>query len=205
MLRDDAIALINQKLQHTDTTPVILALQQAQIALETGDLDPWFLETSDDTMVTVAGTRTIALPADFMREIEGDPVLYVDSDGNENELKKEAPWSGLPVYTTPGPPKIYYIRGDNLVVLPTPDAGYSLTLPYIAKDSILGANIENRWLKDGTFWIIGAAGVMRAHDLRDEPSKAFFNEMAMAGRGSVERATSARKHINHQYLFGGED
>lgn len=204
MLRDDAVALINQKLQHTATEPVILALQQAQIALETSDFDPWFLQASAP-LATTAGLRTVALPSNFMREIEGDPLLYVDSNGNEKELEKDEPWSALPQYTGTGEPKVYYLRGDNIVILPTPDAVFNLTLPYVAKDAVLGTNLENRWLKDGTFWLIGAAGAMRAHDLRDEASKSWFVEMAAAGRTSVERATSARLHVNRRYVFGGED
>ena len=204
MLRDDAVALINQRLQHTDTAPVVLALQQAQVSLEIGAFDPWFLEDSAP-LATTSGSRAVALPNDFLREIEGDPLVYVDSNGNAKELVKDDAWAGKERYTTPGDPKAYYLRGDSLIVLPTPDAVFNLTLPYIAKDSVLGANVENRWLKNGTFWIIGIAGAMRSHDLRDEASKTWFSNMAQAGRESVERATSARRHVNHTYQFGGED
>lgn len=205
MLRDDAVAMINQQLQHTDTAPVVVALQRAQVLLETGGFDPWFLQTSDDTLVTVAGTRRVALPATFMREIEGDPLLYVDAAGNENELEKDESWSAIPCYTDPGPPKVYYLRGTDIVVLPTPDDAYKITLPYITKDAVLGANIENLWLKHGAFWLIGVAGIIRADALRDAASKTFFTEMAAGGKASVEKVTSDRMHVNRRYVFGGKD
>lgn len=204
MLRDEAIAVINQRLVRTETVLAAAALQQAQIIMESGGHDPWFLETSS-LLVTVAGNRSVILPLTFMREIDGDPLTYVDSQGTEQEVEKADPWTSLPRTNGVGPPRHYYLRGTELVVLPTPDASYTLKLPYIQKAQVLTANIENLWLKYAPFWLIGVAGAMRATDVQDKNAQTWFIDMGATGRQAAESATSARRHSNHIYHFGGRE
>lgn len=92
---------------------------------------------SSSTITTVSGTETYALPADFMHLVslsgtfDGEVRWLTSYEMNERPALADtnAGWTGEPLY--------YRLRGDNVSLLPTPAAVYTLTLWYSPAPSTL--------------------------------------------------------------------
>ena len=71
MTRDEAIAIIKGRSGQFNNSAIdadiVTEMKHVQdTILEGGDVKPWFLITKDDTVVSVADTREIAWPSDFL-------------------------------------------------------------------------------------------------------------------------------------------
>jgi len=90
------------------------------------------------TVATVANAQTVALPAAFLESIT------LDIAGKELEPVTEG--AGEQAWgTETGRPVQYSVRGNTLVLWPTPDAAYTVNLTYYARFSLDAANTTN-WL-----------------------------------------------------------
>ena len=119
-------AAIAAWVDRTDLTAVIpdfirLAERTIQAELRTS-----VAESSTD-LATVAGTESVSVPADF----NGVRNVYVDGNTKQplaavalEQLRRSVAGS------TSGKPEMYAISGSSLVLAPTPDAVYTLTLDY---------------------------------------------------------------------------
>jgi len=96
------------------------------------------------TLSTTAGTRAIALPDDWL-ETEN---LTITSGGVAALLGYMTPEQmdvRLPVGAFSGVPGYFTTLGANLVVAPTPDAAYSVSMDYYARIPAL-ADAPTNWL-----------------------------------------------------------
>lgn len=95
------------------------------------------------TLSTVANTRGISLPTDFL-EIENISIL----DSPERQLSYATVEQLDSVYPNAGQtdePSLYTVEGDQILFGPTPDGVYSVSLLYYAKFPALASNSTN-WL-----------------------------------------------------------
>lgn len=204
MLRSEAVEVIQQSLLQVgaDTAPAILRLQQAQNIIEKSPVLPWFLDATT-TLTTVAGTKTITPPADFAMEIAEQPLYYIPSSGEPQEVYKDSEEYLKKNLYTPGPPQGWIWRGSLIELYPTPDAAYTLELAYSKKDDVLSTDMENLWLRYAPYWLIGAAGYLLAPSWRDAAGANFFVAIGSQEKELILEQTLERRYQNRTIVMGG--
>jgi hypothetical protein len=136
---------IQNWLDDTNTLPVERC--QEFIALAEADINRR-LRVRDGltsvTGVTVGGTATVALPADF----GGVRVLSVVAGGSEMPLSQMAPNAAVEAYYGygSGVPAYYTLEAAEARLFPTPDGAYTYTLQYWAKLAALSDSNTSNWL-----------------------------------------------------------
>lgn len=187
MVRDTLLSLLGQRLgNRTDlTTRMITEVQLLQeVRLEQNSWIPWFLETEMATSATVAGEERLALPTDFLAEIEEQTLWLYDStqDVVWIPLRKMAYDNMLAKYPDTGRPKAYSLGPDEYRFGPVPDDIYTVKMRYKAKDDILDTNIENKWLKHASDVVLAELGIVMAEKHMQHPKLAetFRNDAGVA-------------------------
>src|SRR5689334_20945854 len=168
MTRDEVVALIQQVLGFRTSlqSTIISNLQFVQIQLESEPEKPWFMISEDSFTSTSALEERIAVPDDFLQEVEETVLKYVpdDTTAEEVDLVKEdydtlrANYRG----SVPGPPEAYALVGNYFRIFPTPDDTYTIRMIYYQKQAALVSNIENGWTKYVPYLIAGEAGAIVA-------------------------------------------
>lgn len=212
MLRDDAVDRIQRRLSFRENleTPIIEALQDAQERLEQEAFLPWFLVTEVSSISTADGEERVPLPSGFIRELETEGLQYFNSSATEDddvwtELAKDDTDFLRRKYPGEGAPIAYALDADYFRIFPTPDDTYTLKMQYFAKDTVLSTNIENAWLANAAWWLIGEAGADIAGALEHEKAEARFAAQALSSRERVRIDTEARMHSNRKYVMGGSN
>lgn len=218
MLRDAAVAQVKQGLGFKKNLDgeIVLAFQQLQADLETSSELPFFLRKKyDPGFVTVPSQRFLAVPTDFIREWDDDPLSIIYTDGNETftqELYKDSPaflklrWpqETLPLTDT-SVPKGYARINDTFYFYPLPSAAYGFDGSYYAKAAVLDTNIENVWLKELPYILIARAGLQLAQGLRDQAALASFGAMNDIFTAKLHLMTTADDQAGAKPVIGGED
>jgi len=124
----DLTASISTWMHRSDLTTVIpdfirLAEARMQLDLDTRQLD----KTS--TLTTTPSTNTLLLPTDFNKArslsmLSGGVTIVLDNMPPELLVQR---WGSY----TSSMPRSYSIRGSNLLLGPTPNGAYDLTLEYL--------------------------------------------------------------------------
>ncbi len=202
-----AAAIIANRLgQRTGLDTQILAeMALAQIRLEGGDHLPWFLSYFDTSLVTVAGTKTVALPTGFIRIVDEGGLWLVDSDGKDKYLTKDD-YDALRVddaLDETGEPKYYAISGSNVYLFPTPDGAYPLKAHYYKKDAAPAADVENLWLAHAADLLIAETGIPIARFLRDAEAVQLFIHDRQEARARVIASGIARDESGKRSTIGG--
>ncbi len=212
MFRDVARARIQQTLAfRTDKeTEIIAALQDAQVMLERGAELPWFLLSEVASITTTDGEERMALPTDFLREWEDDPLWYfVAGSGGDADTWTELAKDDLALlrskYPGEGAPVAYALDVKYFRIFPTPDDTYTLKMMYFKADAVLTTNIENQWLTYFPHLVIGEAGQLLATGLRDKDAIAIFQKWIDEGRNRMLIENEARMHASHGYTMGGRN
>lgn len=208
MIRDTCVDIIAQRLgMRTDLDDAILNEMQLvqEVTLEgTGAFLPWFLESLDNALVTVLASTEIALPTDFLAEIEGmPPALYVVDGTAQNwtDLHKDGRNTLLTKYPSTGAPAEYHITASTLHIFPRSDAVYAIRFSYYAKDSLTGD--ENLWLKYAPDLMIAETGaVMAGKYLQNAGMEAQFRTDAQSARARLFTKHEAMQHVNRRYGMG---
>jgi hypothetical protein len=208
MLRDEAVERVAEGLGfRPDLTHLIVKrLQEAQTSLEQGKSLPRFLLAEDQPIFTSTGVRNTALPVDFLREFDYEPLRYVDRTVG-GKLTRAVLVDAFDAYGPPpangvGVPQKYVLRNATVDWYPVPDGMYELTWSYYARAATLDANIENEWLASGADWLIGEAGYRLAMSLRDAEAVALFSAMRTEGRQAVLFDDVAREFSGRPYVLG---
>lgn len=96
-----------------------------------------------DEITVVAGTRTYALPADFLT-LDAQAPYFEDTAGNVSEVRvvnaayldRTVPgWQDTDLTT--GQPTHMILRNGNVTLYPTPEAGGTLWVPYLVEPTEL--------------------------------------------------------------------
>lgn len=95
------------------------------------------------TSVTESGTSNYALPSDFLSMRE----LYLATDPKTVlEAMTPASLRETYAYSDTGQPRAYAVIGDEIVLAPTPDGEYTLTLSYYQSIPALTSANTTNWL-----------------------------------------------------------
>lgn len=215
MTRDEAVAMIKLQLGYRTTgdSDIVTCLQLAQTTLEGAPVKPWFLTYKDYALVTVATTPTVAIPTDFLEELEDGVLRYIPTTLTEGEvdlvkdqydvLRKNF-LDTVTGTTETGVPEAYALLGDYFYIFPVPAAAYNLKLDYIAKATALSTNVENAWLKWTPKLLMGEAGkLISGGPLRDKTAFDIFSSWAAEGEALASRQTTSRSEAGHSAQIGG--
>lgn len=211
MTRDEMIILLQERLgARADLNAAIIletVYTQSFLLEGTGAFIPWFLESVMSTVgTTVAATETIALPTDFLGEIEDQHAWYYDAANTDNpyqELPKGAYDNLLQKYPITGIPKAYSIIGDYMAIHPVPDAAYIIKWRYYARATSLTTNVENSWLKHAADLVLAEVGYIMADKyLQNSNLATRFQTDIVTARQRLYVKHEARRHANRLYGMG---
>lgn len=218
MLRDDAVALIKQGLgfrSDLDTEIVTQMRSQQEEVLEQGSTLPWFLISTVQDLTTVADTETLAIPSDFLLEVEEAALWFFDSGqdtGSQwrqmpkaflDEIKTDATatWSDLIIGAEPA----YALVNKLFYFSPVPDAANTLKFMYYAQDTQLTSNITNLWLTHAADLLMAQTGLAMAEDTENDKAAAKFQQRLIIAVDRITRENEVRAHTNIRYIMGGKD
>lgn len=215
MTRDEIETEIRNKLAYNtglSSSLIVTSINNAQNLLEEGPILPWFLESDYVSLTTTIGDEKVALPTNFIREVEEKALWYYDSTADSPwvELAKNVLEDNRTTFNTAntisGPPKSYSIQGSNIRVFPKPDAVYTLKFIYYKHEDLLTAGSDtNDWSTNFPYLLIGKAGGLLAMDSRDKDGMQIFSAIEAMEMDRLGRAVDARKWANFTMQRGGDD
>lgn len=211
MTRDEGVALIKQQLafRRTLDSAIVDQLKFAQTTLEAAPTKPWFLVSEDSYALTTADEERVAVPGDFLEEVEDARFYYRPDDfpdSDEVELKKED-YDQLKrdfLQVPSGPPQAYALLGDYFRIFPLPDAAYTVRLIYFKPDTTLDTNVENGWLKHIPMLLLGSALKLIAEGpVRDVQAGKIADQWIATGSTLLHKRNEQRKAANREDQIGG--
>lgn len=208
MLRDVAAARIKQMLGfRTDQDAnIVQAMQEVQETLEKEPELPDFLRKPYSALATVASTRIVNVPADFIREWDGDQMSISNATLDPTNLvKDDLGYLRVRYGNDIATPQRYSLVNRQFYFYPLPDDVYNIDGTYYAEDATLATNIENKWLANVSEVIIGGAGVLLAAGLRDKDALQLFAALQQQGRQKIALLTTANDAAGSKPIMGGED
>lgn len=211
MLRDLAVAEIQEglKFRSDQADAIVRRLTRVQTLLEQGRTLPWFLVEEDKAISVLAGAD-VTLPTDFIREIEFGKGLYFLPTSTPTRpyfLQKMTLAEAQTVYadptsaTTPSA-RAYVLRGSRFQLFPPLDADTTFYFDYYKHAEALDANIENVWLANAPYLLIGNAGASFARTLDNKEALAEFQELAQTAWESMFKENILRELANRQLVLG---
>lgn len=177
--------------------------------LEGAELLPWFLIGEGAIAVTVPGERRLMLPSDFIREIEDDNLYLVNEDGTYTDIRKVGYDEGrfeLGLNPEQGPPTLYSVRGNYILLRPTPDAEYSIRFPsYYARQPLPvdATDDQNAWFRWVPDLLLAKTGVIIAGEyLKDTELVTLFGAQQQRAVKRLENVETAREESNRSRRMG---
>lgn len=179
----------------------LLEMKIAQESLESSETLPWFVLSEATYAETEAGERRVPLPPDFLRESQEQEFRYYQADGTKKSIVKgdydrlRSEFEG-----TSGPPEYYAIRGQYLIVFPTPDAIYKVEFSsYYARQEPPTDTVEsvNGWFRNFPDLILARAGfVVASVHLKDPELIQTFSALITEAQRRLFHAEVARDEAN---------
>lgn len=210
MTRDEGVALIQEQMAFRTTLSanIVTYMKLAQKTLERGPTKPWFLISEDTFATTDVDEERLAVPTNFIQEVDQASLRYRPDDwpdSPEVELKKDE-YDVLKrnfKHASSGPPKAYALMGEYIRLFPTPDDAYTLRWIIYEDDTVLDANVENKWLREVPLLLLGTAGKLMVGATRDPGAKATFDEWIQVGLKVVHTHDVSREMQNMVMQMGG--
>lgn len=167
MQRDEAVTIVARRLgNRTDLNSAIIAeMQLAQSTFEhhwPSDTYPWFLLTESASTSTNTDDERVQLPSDFIQEVEEAALWIQQDDGSYLEMCKYDLDTLRRAEPASGRPRKYAVLGQYIHFWPVPDSTYAIKMIYVAEDTVLDSNVENKWLKYAPELLIAATGLRMA-------------------------------------------
>lgn len=212
MTRDQVVQLLGWRLGDRSDMAERIALEMVMVQetlLEGNKWLPWFLEKEWVGATTMAGMPSVAVPTDFLEEIEEGHLYLTTPAGVELRLVKKDydTANSLTFGRSPGQPEYYARLGEAFYFFPTPDLDYPLAMQYYGRDAgMADANVETLWLKHASDVAIAAIGkeLCEKHIQNPEQAVAFGNDLQKAwDRLYVKHI--AMQEINAARVMGGND
>lgn len=208
MDRDTAVSHIKEGLGfRTDLDDrIVLRLQRVQDLLEQGKTLPWFLIEEGVTIAVTAGNDA-TIPDGFIREVEYEHALHYRESLTTAPvyLRKVGYDEGLDEYGDASDgdvPVAYSIRKTTFRLFPRTTAAVTLYWDYYKRADPLTSNIENPWLANSPWLLIGNAGASIAKTLRNKGAESEFTEVAQAAWDAVMKENALRQSANRTYILG---
>lgn len=218
MTPNDMVTFLKLRLANSNDSSldanIITVANVVQERLEQEPELPWFLQAdtnADGTnMTTTATEEIVALPTDFIREVEEYERMLFVQDSSEDD-----PWVPLARddysiikndVTGSGQPTHYDIIGTNLYLRKIPDDAYTLRLIYMKSDAdIVAGTTENLWMKYASDWIMSETGWIIASTMVPMPQIAQqFQTESIRARQRVMGDTIARMQAGRMEQMGDD-
>ena len=164
------------------------ALREIKLAQERLTNDPsmefWFMHVAIEIQVT-AGQASVNVEfavdpsQDFVREVEGHPLLIRSSEGTLDKIERVNYEDGLRQFgEASGTPLAYSFYGRQYTFFPTPDVLTSFELFYAFKPLALSVEeptiLENEFTVNAYSLLMNKAGIAMAQAYRDKDGLANF-------------------------------
>lgn len=187
---------------------VLLEMIQFQaITMEKGPYLPFFLLVNEEPLTVTADVRAVALPSDFLRELEEDSLFILDDNsvpqpmvkGSYDEL---AAHHGLDADSTL--PLDYCIRGTDILLFPKSSVARTLQLSYFASDAVpADTTTENLWLKYASDLLLAGTGeIVAGQYLQNSELSVIFAGQKMAAQDRLVRDDTARQEAARSREMG---
>lgn len=228
MILDQAISEVQQILGwRSDKVPQItLALQYSQTEREKpGMTFPWWLLQEDIALPALTiGSQVCPLPTNFIQENESVDKNLTFNSGLPNTrtffLKKFdyevaekyyfGDWSST--YDNlefeffqakgPGSPKSYVLRQNSLRIYPIPDQAYVLNFSYWGADAAQQIGVENKWLKNAPWVLIGDAAKKIGSDLGNANAVTTASGILSMAESNLFRSVIIREDAGRRRSMG---
>ena len=203
------VTLIKGRLKNTvSSTLDAIILRELNLLQETLEGDQWlpsFLQTSDNSLVTVVDSYELAYPTGFIREIH-DGGLWLLSAGRRTKeiVKNDFDYLTESYGTESGEPAAYAQIGGKFQIFPRPDAVYSLELFFYGQDTVINGTtiLTNKWLNNASDLILGELGMIIAGQYTaDMNAVSQFSSQAARGRQRLVLADVADEEANRIRLI----
>ena len=158
-------------------------IQLCETDIYYNEMTPLRIRTMETTteLLTVAGTKTLALPSDYMESRSAS----IESGGSEKTLAMLSP-SSLSKSVSSGIPTAFTVS-DTILFDKTPDSIYTINFTYYALPAPLSSdNPSNTVLElHPNIYLFGT--LAQVYDFSGEPqlSEHYFNKMLRAIRGAI--------------------
>lgn len=155
----------------TDRIPEFIAMAEDRAALE---LRIRAMETTADLTIT-AGTREVALPTGYVQMrrlfLSTDPVHKLEY------IPPQDFWSKYHSTTT-SKPEVFTIEGENIVLGPIPDTGYTGKILHYKRFTALSDDSDTNWLISNARGILLYGALIEAAPfLGDDPRLLTWSAM----------------------------
>lgn len=180
-------------------------LEELLLAWERGTFHPWFLEKTSSGLVTIAGTQTVDLPADYLLMVEDTDFFVQDSDGDWQTLERgyHEDLENKYINADSDLPKTYDIFADKFYFGPKPDGAYSLRIKYYAKTTVPpddNADVSNLWILNAKGFVVASVAHKLVRDyIKDENRASTLQTEANTLRAELHKYNEARKHADMNY------
>lgn len=199
---------------------IVEVFQDAQEQIETSypvEPLPWFLLTERSVSTSFEDEERLLVPSDFILEYEEDGLWLQLPEGGEKLLRKYdaddlreavSHWTDAQVDHNRQSYKFSYaLTGDYFRIFPTPSIVYTYKMIYYQKQSLLvgdeaGLAGTNRWLQYAPWVLIGMAGEMYAHAIRDSAAMSFFQQKKASAIQAITDHTISRQLANRRSALG---
>lgn len=207
MTRDDIITLVSLRCGDRDdlTAKCLAELPALQEAFEGNEWLPWFLETdlalADSSLP--AGSGSIALPADFLLEVNDQKLTLVRADGTKKRLRKLGLDQMRNRYVETGEPAAYCLSGDRIYFAPIPEDSYTLEWRYYGKAPSIAASAgETLWTKHASDVVLAALGAVLAgrHLQNANLEASFAADLSRAQARLYNKHTQLEEENKESYM-----
>ena len=173
--------------------------------LESNTWLPWFLTTEEANAALTAQERRLALPVDFLSEIEESALWLELLDGSTVELKKMDFDVAARKYPGGGQPVVYCRVGEYYQFFPIPDYGYRVFMRYYGKDARIRDEMASpKWLAYAADVVMAELGkIIADKHIKDAQAAASFSADAQAGWQRLYAKHTAQQEINQARSMGG--
>lgn len=207
MTRDEVVKLLAWRLgNRKDIGERIISemrFVQSQV-LEQNPWLPWFLEKDWEGATLTAGATAISLPADYLAEIEDEPLRLIASDGAVIELVKELPSDLAKTVSSGGGLSAYSVTPSQILFNTSADIPYALQWRYMGKaEDFAAADTETPWLAYASDLVMAALGEIIAgqHLFNATLAQGFAVNKQTAWNRLMAKDTSVRE-VNQQRSSG---
>ena len=209
MIRDKVVELLgwrlgNRKDMATRALSEMVLVQST--VLEGHHWFPWFLQKDLVGVSTAATVGTIALPTDYLGQIEGRGLWITLPNGQLKKLVLGDYEELLAKYPGSSIPEAWCIEDSFIHIFPTPDAVYPVNWRYFARDIDMSLdNVETKWLKYAADLVLACVGRQLAEKHIQNPTlaQAFGQEIEPAWDRLAKQET-VQQDTNRNSYMGGE-
>lgn len=178
--------------------------------LEAKPWHPWFLQSELASASTQPGERRVALPMNFLAEVEESHLYIVEpTTGKQIELIKKDPDVAqalvMGAEVSVGFPRFYAISGLYFQFYPTPDAAYEVQMQYYSKDERISDSAASpKWLRFASDVVLAELlQLLAGKHIKDAEAASGFATDAQAAWNRLYQKHIAMAELNQPRSLGG--